>query len=72
VEVNKERCAIPIHLRTLRLALKKGNFKEERTGAKRVVGTPELLARCKIFAFSCDAFEVICVVLEACVVESGE
>ena len=32
VEVNEEGCAIPIHLRTLRLAFKKGNFKEDVLG----------------------------------------
>ena len=35
------------------------------TRAERVVGTLELLARRKIVALSRDAFEVVCVVLEA-------
>lgn len=39
------------------------------TGAQRVVGALELLAWCKILAFGGDAFEVIRVILVACVDE---
>lgn len=37
----------------------------KRTGAERVVGTFELVARSKIFALCCYAFEIVRVVLEA-------
>jgi hypothetical protein len=55
----------------LRLTQKK-KFKIRLTGAERVVGTLELFARCKVFAFRCNALEVIRVVLEACVAEIRE
>ena len=35
-----------------------------RTGAKRVVSTPELAARREVFALGGDALEVVSVVLE--------
>jgi hypothetical protein len=69
VSVNDERYTIPIHLVMLRLTHQK-KFKRGRTGAERVVGTLELLAWCKVFAFRCNTLEVIRVVLEACVVGS--
>jgi len=43
-----------------------------RTGAERMVCTPELLAWRKIFAFGRNTLEVVRVVLEACCVESGK
>jgi hypothetical protein len=46
--------------------------KRRRTRAKRVVGTPEVLARRKIFTFSRNTFEVVRVVLETCIVGSGK
>jgi hypothetical protein len=55
----------------LRLTQKK-KIKIRLTGAERVVGTLELFARCKVFAFRCNALEVIRVVLVACVVEIRE